>query len=118
MAKSKKILSIALTLALLLSSVFVGGLTASASLDDLYITVNNYDDIPDGIEFSEVTADKYAATNLVIGGSPEMEDANNLRHFSAYGSVVSSLPTELGTGNAVHFTSAGSGDKSDPYQVL
>ncbi len=118
MAKTKKLISIVLAVALMLTSVFVGGITAAANLDGLYLTVNNYDNVPEGYEFSEVAADNYAATNLVINGSPEMEDSTNLRHFSAYGTVVASLPTELGTGNAVHFTNASSGAKSDPYQAI
>ena len=107
-----------LTFALILTSVFVGGITANAGLDDLYLTVNNYDNLPAGVEFAEVTADSHAATSLLIDGEYEVEPPSGVRHFSAYGTVVKALPSELGTGNAVHFTNAGSGAKSDPYQAI
>ena len=41
MAKYKKLVSIVLATALLLTSVFVGGISVSANLDDLYSTVND-----------------------------------------------------------------------------
>ena len=46
MRNLKKSLSIVLTLALLVSSVFVGGITVSAA-SELYTTINTYDDEED-----------------------------------------------------------------------
>ncbi len=118
MAKFKKILSIALTMALLLSTVFVGNVTASADLDSLYSTVNDYDNLPEGIEFSTVTYSDAPATNVLINGSPEMEDASNIRHFSAWGTWVDDLPADLGSGKALHFTQAKSGDRNNIWQAI
>ena len=118
MVKTKKIISVVLTLALMLSCVFVGGITASADLESLLSTVNDYDNLPEGIAFNSVTYSDAPATNVLIGGSPEMEDASSIRHFSAWGTSVEALPSELGEGNALHFTQAKSGEKSNVWQAI
>ena len=119
MAKSKKIISMVLAFALILTSVFVGGVSVTAvSLDDLYLTVNNYDNLPEGVEFSTVQYAGHNATNVVVNGSPEMEDANNIRHFSARAVWVDKLPSELGSGNALHFTGAGNAARDNIYQTI
>ena len=119
MAKSKKIISMVLALALILTSVFVGGVSVTAaSLDDLYLTVNNYDNLPEGVEFSTVQYSGHNATNVVVNGSPEMEDASSIRHFSAWAVWVDNLPSELGTGKALRFNAADSGSRSNIYQSI
>lgn len=119
MAKSKKIISMVLAFALILTSVFIGGVSVSAaSLDDLYLTVNNYDNLPEGVEFSTVDYAGHNATNVVVNGSPEMEDASSIRHFSAWAVWVDKLPSELGSGNALHFTGAGNAARDNIYQTI
>lgn len=119
MVKSKKIISMVLAFALILTSVFVGGVSVTAaSLDDLYLTVNNYDNLPEGVEFSTVDYAGYNATNVVVNGSPEMEDASSIRHFSAWAVWVDKLPSELGSGNALHFTGAGNAARDNIYQTI
>ena len=44
MAKSKKLLSVLLSVALLISSIFVGGVVSANTGLNLYTTTNTYDD--------------------------------------------------------------------------
>ncbi|MBQ1187081.1 MAG: metallophosphoesterase [Clostridia bacterium] len=118
MAKYKKLVSIVLATALLLTSVFVGGISVSANLDDLYSTVNDYDNLPEGVEFNTVEYADRPATNVVINGSPEMEDSSSIRHFSARSAWVDTLPADIGSGKALHFKAADSGDRSNIYQTI
>ncbi len=107
MVKYKKLLSILLAFALLLTSVFVGGIVAQAAdLDSLFSTTNTYDH--DGIEFKTNSYDGHPASSVVVKGEEVMASSTKPLYFSAYGVSVESVPNELGAdrGNALHFIDA------------
>ena len=86
MSKSKKIISLLLSLALLASSVFVGGLTASAAVD-LYTTTMTFDDDFENNEvtFNAVGADKgpggYTAVSVTVDGTEVVTNYGDQPHY-------------------------------------
>lgn len=91
MRNLKKSLSIILALALLVSSVFVGGLTATAATE-LYTTINTYDD--------EVTT-KLVST--VYDKQPAIQADSDYYYFGFYGADVKQNPLSDEADNVVYF---------------
>ena len=94
MRNLKKTLSLVLALALLVSSVFVGGITASAALD-LYTTINTYDDESD-ITLENVYSDTLQAPIINANDSWVYES------FGSYGTSVVQDPLSSDANNVVH----------------
>ena len=94
MRNLKKSLSVILALALLVSSVFVGGITASAALD-LYTTINTYDDESD-ITLENVYSDTLQAPII------DANDSWVYESFGSYGTSVVQDPLSSDANNVVH----------------
>ena len=77
----KKILSITLSLAILASCIFVGGITAVAQAPTLYTTVNTYDD--------EST---YQLTNVESDSRPAITAEGDYYYFGSYGTQIATDP--------------------------
>jgi len=95
MRNLKKSLSVILALALLVSSVFVGGITASAALD-LYTTINTYDDE------SDITLESRFDETLqapIISAN----DSWVYESFGSYGTSVAQDPLDSQANNVVSF---------------
>lgn len=109
MTKFKKSLSILLSLAIIISCVFVGGLTVSADVD-LASTVNSYDDA--NVEFVYAGTDVYDAqgcTYLSVNGQPQLQSGNaKYRYLSIWNANVQNLADAgiEGDGNALRFQKA------------
>ena len=103
----KKLISVFLSLAMLISSVFITGIVAQAAdLDSLFGTTNTYDH--DRIEFKTNSYDGHPASSVVVNGEEVMASSTKPLYFSAYGVSVEAVPNELGAdrGNALHFIDA------------
>ena len=96
MRNLKKSLSIVLALALLVSSVFVGGLTATAAEAELYTTINTYDDESD-ITLESVYNDTLQAPIILANDSWIYES------FGSYGTSVVQDPLGDDADNVVKF---------------
>lgn len=94
MAKSKKLLSVLLSVALLISSIFVGGVVSANTGLNLYTTTNTYDD--EGVKFIN--------TNISgnLGTYVNSETDNN--NFAVYNTQIEHFDDTYG--NAAHFTKA------------
>lgn len=109
MKKFKKSLSILLSLAMIVSSVFMGGLSVSADLE-LASTINTYDDA--NVEFVYAGADVYDAqgcTYLSVNGQPQLQSGNaKYKYLSIWNANVQN-PADagiVGDGNALRFQKA------------
>ncbi len=103
----KKLISVFLSLAMLISSVLITGIVAQAAdLDSLFGTTNTYDH--DGIVFKTNSYDGHPASSVVVNGEEVMASSTKPLYFSAYGVSVEAVPNELGAdrGNALHFIDA------------
>lgn len=87
----KKLLSVTLSLAILASCIFVGGITAVAQAPQLYTTVNTYDDVAD-VSLENITNDNQPA--ITIGKTP---------YFGSYGVTITQDPLSSSTNNVVMF---------------
>ncbi|MBP3390278.1 MAG: hypothetical protein J6L58_01130, partial [Clostridia bacterium] len=95
MSNLKKSLSFILALALLVSSVFVGGITASAALD-LYTTINTYDDESDITLESRV--DETLQAPIISANDSWVYES-----FGSYGTSVAQDPLDSQANNVVSF---------------
>lgn len=95
MRNLKKALSLILALALLVSSVFVGGITASAALD-LYTTINTYDDESD-ITLESIYSDTLQAPII------DADDSWVYESFGSYGTSVVQDPLSSEPDQVVSF---------------
>ena len=104
----KKSLSLILALALLVSSVFVGGVfTASAAETELFYAINTYDD--EGAEFLYAGKEIYdcsGASYITINGEATYENNGQLRLFSIWNTYVENTAEagipDSGNAAAVH----------------
>ncbi len=103
MRNLKKSLSLILALALLVSSVFVGGLTASAAELTLDSTTNTYDD-PEGYGLTAGTYDNQPV--ILAGTSADSATVETYYYFGAYGATVAQDPLNDDTDTAVVFDRA------------
>ena len=94
MAKSKKLLSTILSIAILISSIFVGGIASANAGLDLYTTTNTYDD--SGVSFINTTISGNKGTYV------NSETDNN--NFAVYNTQIERFDDTQG--NAAHFTKA------------
>lgn len=113
MIKSKKLISILLSLALLVSSIFVAGAVTSVDLDSLDSITNTYDEADRGITFKNYSAEEESftgniATSVLVDGEEVMYSSTKPLFFAAWGAQVQPVTEEMGTeqGNAVRFTEA------------
>lgn len=90
MSKFRKTLSLFLSLALLMSSVFVGGVVASAQTS-LYTTVNTYDET--SVTLNPVTNDN----------QPAIQAGSSTPFFGSYGATVVDSPLNANDGKVVLF---------------
>ncbi len=106
MRNLKKSLSLILALALVISSVFVGGMTASAALD-LYTTINTYDDEADITPVNEYNEtlqapiirynneylyESFGSYGTQLVQDPLSDEANNVVSFGHIKSKTNSWP--------------------------
>ena len=109
MRKIKKSLSILLSLAIIVSSIFVGGLNVLA-VTDLASTVNTYDDA--NVEFVYAGTDVYDAqgcTYLSVNGQPQLQSGNaKYRYLSIWNANVQDPADSgiVGDGKALRFQKA------------
>ncbi len=103
MRNLKKSLSLVLALALLVSSVFVGGLTASAAEVTLDSTTNTYDD-PEGYGLTAGTYDNQPV--ILAGKSEDPANVETYYYFGAYGATVAQDPLNDESDLAVVFDRA------------
>ncbi|MBP3390277.1 MAG: metallophosphoesterase [Clostridia bacterium] len=104
MRNLKKSLSLILALALVISSVFVGGITASAAELTLDSTINTYDD-PEGYGLTAGTYDNQP----VILSHKSADDptlVEDYYYFGAYGATVTQDPLNIETDTTVVFDRA------------
>ena len=105
MTKCKKLISLLLSFALLVTSVFVGGLTATATVD-LYTTTMTFDD---DFENNEVAFSGYAngpggysCAIVNLDGSVPKTNAGDQDHYIGCWGLTVADTTEIGgTGNAM-----------------
>ncbi len=109
MRKFKRTLSLLISLALIVSSLFIGGMTVSSAFD-LATTVNTYDDA--NVEFVYAGSDVYDAqgcTYLSVNGEPQLQSGNaKYRYLSIWNANVQNLANAgiQGEGNALRFQKA------------
>ena len=103
MRNLKKSLSIILALALLVSSVFVGGISASAAELTLDSTTNTYDD-PEGYGLTAGTYDNQPV--ILAGKSEDPANVETYYYFGAYGATVAQDPLNDKSDLAVVFDRA------------
>lgn len=108
MAQYKKIISMVLAFALLLTSVFVGGITANASLDSLVSVKNTYDDEAMSGGLLQLISGKYQNNE---DGTKVYNRTNTESDFAETGAPYISvngakIDQESDGNKAVHFTLA------------
>lgn len=109
MRNLKKSLSLILALALLVSSVFVGGITATAA-NELASTTNTYDD-PEGYGLEAGTYDNQP---VILSGNSVTDNGDGTTttnyetyyYFGAYGATVAQDPLNTEADKAVYFDRA------------
>lgn len=101
MSKFKRLISVFLSLALLASSMFVGGIVASAA--DLFETTNNYDDA--NVYYSTVLPEEGSSAQIKtlrkIGEDSEFSGA-----IADWSATVDPCAVDSSAGYAVHFQAA------------
>jgi len=107
MTKSKKLLSLLLSMAILLSSVFVGGVFASASVD-LYTTTMTFDDdfADNEVAFNAIGTDKgpggYTAISVSVDGTEAVTNAGDQPHYiGCWGVTTADVSAIGGEGKAM-----------------
>ncbi len=110
MRNLKKSLSLVLALALLVSSVFVGGITATAAETELYTTINTYDDEAD---ITPVNENNETLQAPIIRYNNEYV----YESFGSYGTQLVQDPLSDDTNNVVKFGHVKSKTNSWPGAV-
>ena len=107
MTKSKKLLSLLLSMAILLSSVFVGGVFASASVD-LYTTTMTFDDdfADNEVAFNAIGTDKgpggYTAISVSVDGTvPVTNNGDQPHYIGCWGVTTADVSAIGGEGKAM-----------------
>ena len=108
MRKSKKILSLLLSAAILLSSIFVGGMFASAEAPDLYTTTMTFDDdfADNDVSFSgykEGPGGYSCAIFSIDGTVPQTNNGDQNHYLGCWGVNMADVTAFGGTGNALHW---------------